>query len=230
MAEILTVKLAEKVILVTGCNGPRRNDVLMELQQVLKIHAGANVIAAGDWNSRHRCWDPKVTWSHREGNLLKNTLDTNDCFVLNPSNHPTCVRPQGCSVIDLIVANRQAMRNLQLEEAHMGKGAGSDHVPACINVDVGSDSTSEVTATSVKQHVHTDWLKLTQLGTEKLKDWDRVRNEASNLDEAVQWLTDLLMNTRKTCTTVREEHELRHASGTEDSVDPNAERRQRSRW
>jgi hypothetical protein len=102
------------------------------------------------------------------------------------------------------------MRNLQLEEAHMGKGAGSDHVPVCINVDIGSDSTSEVTTTSIKQHRHTDWLKLKQLGTEKLKDWDRVRNEASNLDEAVQWLTDLLMSTRKACTTVRSEHELRH--------------------
>lgn len=60
---------------------------------------GGRVIVCGDFNSKSRLWGSRIT--DRRGMLVEDWAAELDLRILNTGNVPTCVRPQGVSIIDL---------------------------------------------------------------------------------------------------------------------------------
>lgn len=63
----------------------------------------------GDFNAHSVAWGSKYTTC--KGDRLASWTEKNNLILMNEGNSPTCVRPQGISIIDLtwatpIVANR----------------------------------------------------------------------------------------------------------------------------
>lgn len=57
------------------------------------------VILAGDFNARSKLWGDKKTTDR--GELLEQWVNRFDMRLMNEGNAPTCIRPQGTSIVDL---------------------------------------------------------------------------------------------------------------------------------
>lgn len=76
----------------------RFNTMLDELSDVI-LYRVSKVIIGGDFNAKARLWGSNTT--HRRGLLLTRWAAERDFRLMNLGDKPTCVRPQGCSIIDL---------------------------------------------------------------------------------------------------------------------------------
>ncbi|XP_011861252.1 PREDICTED: uncharacterized protein LOC105558273 [Vollenhovia emeryi] len=72
------------------------------LCDAIEMSAGP-VIVSGDFNSKSTLWGAAV--SNRRGEILARLADQFDLVLLNQGTAPTCVRPQGSSVVDLTWAS-----------------------------------------------------------------------------------------------------------------------------
>lgn len=73
-------------------------NILDDLSNSLKTLTGP-VLIGGDFNSKSRLWGSSRT--ERRGTLLESFSASFDLRLLNQYGVPTCVRPQGVSVVDL---------------------------------------------------------------------------------------------------------------------------------
>ncbi|XP_032688973.1 uncharacterized protein LOC116852579 [Odontomachus brunneus] len=71
---------------------------LDELGEAVREIGVTRIIVAGDFNARSRTWDKGRP--NARGDLLEEWAAENDVRILNVGREPTCVRPQGCSVVD----------------------------------------------------------------------------------------------------------------------------------
>lgn len=74
------------------------NDFLIEMEEMVLL-AGSNTIIGGDFNSWSTMWGSTLT--DTRGSKLSRWAATNDVRLINVGKKPTCVRPQGTSVVDL---------------------------------------------------------------------------------------------------------------------------------
>lgn len=72
---------------------------LDELGEAVREIGVTRVIVSGDFNARSKTWDEGRP--NFRGDLLEEWAAENDVRLLNEGREPTCVRPQGCSVVDL---------------------------------------------------------------------------------------------------------------------------------
>lgn len=74
----------------------------------------------GDFNAHYGEWGTNATDTH--GRLLKKWLDLIGLFVINTDRVVTCVRPQGCSVVDLCIGNARAQNRIYKVEVSVDIG------------------------------------------------------------------------------------------------------------
>ncbi|KAI4475429.1 hypothetical protein M0804_014319 [Polistes exclamans] len=74
--------------------------LLDELEELLGTLPAHPVLVAGDSNARFPRWDPEGR-SNPRGELLRTWANRLNLSLGNQVGHPTCVRPQGSSVVDL---------------------------------------------------------------------------------------------------------------------------------
>ncbi|XP_011859518.1 PREDICTED: uncharacterized protein LOC105557004 [Vollenhovia emeryi] len=63
------------------------------------------VILCGDFNAKSTYWGSSI--DNRRGEIFLGLADQHDLVLCNRGNRPTCVRPQGSSIIDLTWASAQ---------------------------------------------------------------------------------------------------------------------------
>lgn len=73
-------------------------DTLDELRDLIS-NLGQKVVIGGDFNGKSLLWGNSHTCSR--GYLLEEWSAELDLCLLNEGTTPTCVRPQGCSVVDI---------------------------------------------------------------------------------------------------------------------------------
>lgn len=110
------------------------NNLLDELSEVLS-HRVSKIIIEGDFNAKAKLWGSNTT--NRRGFLLSRWAAERDLRIAN-TEKPTCIRPQGSSIIDLTWISPdliQHIRNWRVEEEVESL---SDHVYISFGIQVGS--------------------------------------------------------------------------------------------
>lgn len=77
--------------------------VMQELLEALRAVSPTPILVAGDFNARSTLWGCNTNSSSAE--YLNDVMNMLDLRLINLDCTPTCVRPQGCSVIDLVWAS-----------------------------------------------------------------------------------------------------------------------------
>lgn len=72
---------------------------LEELADCLGDLEGMEIILSGDFNARSKLWGERRTTDR--GELLEQWVNRFDMRLMNEGNSPTCIRPQGMSIVDL---------------------------------------------------------------------------------------------------------------------------------
>ncbi|KAI4473030.1 hypothetical protein M0804_015512, partial [Polistes exclamans] len=100
--------------------------LLDELEELLGRFPTSPVLVAGDFNARAHRWDPEGR-SNLRGELLSTWANRLNLHLFNRTGCPTCVRPQGSSVIDLTWGSSAA--SVRLSEWRVDEAESlSDHV------------------------------------------------------------------------------------------------------
>ncbi|XP_043496446.1 uncharacterized protein LOC122520446 [Polistes fuscatus] len=105
--------------------------LLDELEELLGSFPTLPALVAGDFNARSHSWDPEGR-SNLRGELLCMWANRSNLSLGNQVGHPTCVRPQGSSVIDLTWGSPTAIVRLsdwRVDEAE----SLSDHLYVIFN-------------------------------------------------------------------------------------------------
>ncbi|XP_043502780.1 uncharacterized protein LOC122524534 [Polistes fuscatus] len=105
--------------------------LLDELEELLGSFPTLPALVAGDFNARSHRWDPEGR-SNLRGELLCMWANRSNLSLGNQVGHPTCVRPQGSSVIDLTWGSPTAIVRLsdwRVDEAE----SLSDHLYVIFN-------------------------------------------------------------------------------------------------
>lgn len=115
-------------------------EFLDELDEFVQEFQGKETVIGGDFNARSRIWDSHKNW---RGALVEEWMASNNLNLENKRFIPTCVRPQGQSVIDLTwmtadLASKLVNWNI-LEEVE----TQSDHAYVSFEVDVGLEPRKE---------------------------------------------------------------------------------------
>ncbi|KMQ89040.1 reverse transcriptase [Lasius niger] len=81
-------------------------EFLEELSGAVRALSG-KIILCGDFNSKSSHWGSPIT--NNRGDEVERWVAANDLRIANVGNAPTCVRPQGSSIIDLTWVSLQAI-------------------------------------------------------------------------------------------------------------------------
>ncbi|XP_017889234.1 uncharacterized protein LOC108630445, partial [Ceratina calcarata] len=68
------------------------------------------LIIGGDFNAHSKYWGS--TKNSVRGKILYNWVKSNRLYIQNVGNNPTCIRPQGSSIVDITFANSKASANI----------------------------------------------------------------------------------------------------------------------
>ncbi|XP_011860093.1 PREDICTED: uncharacterized protein LOC105557456 [Vollenhovia emeryi] len=75
------------------------------------VSARGPVVICGDFNSKSAYWGSSV--DDRRGEILLGLADQLDLVLCNRGNEPTCVRPQGSSIVDLTWISAQSANKIK---------------------------------------------------------------------------------------------------------------------
>lgn len=83
-------------------------EMLEDIEAVVRPRMSGPVIVAGDLNAKSGAWGSLVT--NEFGRTVADWTDAMGLIVLNEGCKPTCVRPNGSSVIDITLGNPRVAR------------------------------------------------------------------------------------------------------------------------
>lgn len=106
---------------------------LDELDDLIDFINGAGMILCGDFNSHAAMWGSRLT--NARGILLENWAAGHDLRLINRGTMPTCVRPQGDSIIDLTWVSTDLIRYISGWSVRLDMESLSDH--QCITFGIG---------------------------------------------------------------------------------------------
>lgn len=107
------------------------NVFLDELKIAMHNYIEVPLIIMGDFNAHHSDWDNNI--KDTRDRLLKNWIDNLGLFVLNIDKVATCVRPQGCFVVDLCLGNTLAQNRIYRLKVRVDLELLSDHKIICVD-------------------------------------------------------------------------------------------------
>lgn len=93
-----------------------------------------NLVLCGDFNSHSAMWGSVLT--DTRGVLLQNWVADHDLRLVNNGTTPTCIRPQGDSVIDFTWVSADLMRHVTEWRVRSDLESLSDH--QCVTFGIGS--------------------------------------------------------------------------------------------
>lgn len=94
------------------------------------------VLLCGDFNARLTIWGCRS--GNRRGLLLSEWVSDVDFCVMNSGNEPTCVRPQGSSVVDLSIASPWIAERINEWSVRCNDETLSDHRYIVLSVGIGT--------------------------------------------------------------------------------------------
>lgn len=100
------------------------SDFLEELDLALDEVNDSTIVICGDFNSKSSAWGARLT--DTRGERLERWMSSKDYRLVNEGSTPTCVRPQGSSVVDLTWAAAVALRDID-EWTVLEEETYSDH-------------------------------------------------------------------------------------------------------
>ncbi|XP_029172845.1 uncharacterized protein LOC114941855 [Nylanderia fulva] len=86
----------------------------------------SRIIICGDFNAKSHLWGSKTT--DKRGRLIDLLASSNGLSLVNIGDLPTCIRPQGSSVIDLTWASHDMLSNICDWKVRNDMESLSDHV------------------------------------------------------------------------------------------------------
>lgn len=99
--------------------------VLDKMEAEMEKIGGRNLILCGDFNAHSRLWGARITSC--KGGKLERWAESNNLILINDGKTPTCVRPQGESVIDLTWVSACMMERVIEWKVEEEKVSLSDH-------------------------------------------------------------------------------------------------------
>ena len=193
----IVVARVKDLTLISGYNRPKRLNVIKALHAALS-RSGGKVVTIGDWNARHAKWDQRAPRNHQAGAMLDRVICSNNMTIVNSTGY-TCHRWNGKSNIDLALVSdclRTSVRGLSDL-----RGGGSDHTPVGVLVPV--TFTSPEDAVREESRETTNWSEHRKELPKALQEWGRIRDSATNVEEAVAWLTATLTKLKRNANTLR---------------------------
>lgn len=85
-------------------------DFLNEMDNAYNIVNKSKTIVCGDFNSKSQFWGSKYT--DARGERLERWMNSKDLRLINEGTTPTCVRPQGQSVVDITWSTPDILGNI----------------------------------------------------------------------------------------------------------------------
>ena len=199
-SELMCLSLKEDLVIISGYNRPKRTNVIEDLGKAFSKCRDRKIVALGDWNARHSEWDGVLSWSHIEGNALNRIIKQQGCEVLNKSGQPTCVRAQGRSTIDLVIANARCISDPNAaNEAVTIAGGGSDHLPIAWSIEAAS-ATPDPKALKKVVTRRTDCQAAKATGNDLWEKWTATKHAWHSPTEAANWITEELRTIKESCT------------------------------
>lgn len=113
------------------------NDLLDKLLEILFYHV-SKIILGGNFNSKASLWGSNST--DRRGFLLSRWAAERDLRIANIGEKPTCIRPQGSSIVDLTWISSdlsQLVRDWRVEEEVESL---SDYLYISFDIHIGKSS------------------------------------------------------------------------------------------
>lgn len=106
------------------------DDLCMVIRQL-----GKHIIICGDFNSKSVFWGCRTD---TRGRLIEEWAAENDMRLINTGNIPTCVRPQGCSVVDLTWCTPDTLGRLSGWTVRSDMESLSDHSYTVMRLSCGA--------------------------------------------------------------------------------------------
>lgn len=85
-------------------------DFLAEMEYALDEMDRSKTIICGDFNSKSQTWGARYT--DGRGERLDRWMSSKDFRLINEGSSPTCIRPQGYSIVDLTWAAADVQRKI----------------------------------------------------------------------------------------------------------------------
>lgn len=106
---------------------------LDELDDLIALTNGGGLVLCGDFNSHATMWSSNAT--DARGLLLENWAAGHDLRLINSGTAPTCIRPQGDSIIDITWVTADLIRHVTKWCVRQDMESLSDH--QCITFGIG---------------------------------------------------------------------------------------------
>lgn len=135
--EFVALKLYDMVIVACYISPKYKieefEDALERMENDIGMLETENVIICGDFNAHAILWGSK--FASNKGRKLKEWMEGMEMVLMNEGNIPTCVRPQGESIVDLtwstsLIANRIKVWRVEEEKVSL-----SNHYYITFSVD-----------------------------------------------------------------------------------------------
>lgn len=112
----------------------RYNAILKEIGNFI-ANRGNKILVCGDFNAKSVAWG--CNKDDRRGILLEQWASESDLAICNKGDTPTCVRPQGSSVVDLTFASTWVAARVKNWRVNSEMETLSDHLSVTFSLEVG---------------------------------------------------------------------------------------------
>jgi len=190
-----------KIMIIEGYFSPNRDNREFEsycdsINLCISRHSGicSGLLIIGDFNARHYLWDFRAC--NTRGNILRGFIENMNLCVLNDSRISTCIRWQGKSSVDVVFANKRALKRVSNWRTVKDYVTLSDHVLIMMDIDSVEakakfiNINKEFPKWSFKK-LNVDLLKALAEGQVwSLKCFEKFNGQTS--DEVIKWSSRLL--------------------------------------
>lgn len=154
---------------------------------------GGSFIICGDFNAKSSLWG-SATFNDR-GYCLEDWAAEIDLRVLNIGTEPTCVRPQGMSIVDLTWATPDLVARIQHWRVRTDLQSLSDHLYISFSMD---ESESSARSLISEHYPRWKWELLEEDWFQAVSSWhgnDERRFNEYSIEERATWLARVLKET-----------------------------------
>lgn len=159
--------------------------MIEELDEILKI-SNSNIIFGGDYNAWSSLWGSAHT--NRRGDKMEHWAATNDIRIINNGRQPTCVRPQGSSIVDLTWSTADVNCRI-FDWRVLETDTSSDHLYICYSISKKNPVFRK------KKYIRWRYKKLNVESFCETLEWNCSGNiQVDSASEAAKWLQDTLID------------------------------------
>lgn len=158
---------------------------LEELDEILVV-SNTCTIFGGDYNAWSRLWGSAHT--NKRGDKFERWAAANDIRLLNDGYTPTCIRPQGCSIIDLTWSMADICTKI-IDWKVLDALTLSDHQYIYFTINKGD------TITNRKRYVRWKHKKMDEEAFQEVLEWSCIGNiQMPDATAAANWLQETFTN------------------------------------